>query len=527
MVSGGRDPFSACKGLSGSDAEYCRWLIEQCSDQKKAREERGTGTHTDQYRLITCSGEELTFPSYDVCEGTSQLFAPLSRKCPRVWGTVPISYENAIRMVKGQAMVIVADPADPHLAEQVSSLRSQYRDHKFFLVDNADLGAYATLATLKVDKDLAGSVINKGRLAALAFDGGSFKGQAIPGVTAISFENATEKIRGQDKVIVIVAHPSDPHLEDHVQDLKAHHPGRNLFMVDNADFGAYATLSMLQVDKEFAARIISENRFASLEFKEGSFVGEVGPTGFLRLTRDNVEQVEQEIEARGYPFMVVVGKEDSLHCSRFKDDLLKAQRSGDWTYHRLVYVDMANRNLGVDLLRQLKILDHAAEYKRIPQAYVFKGQLKTEVPRDGMSSYMESLKNRIGTIVWEAEKRELEQETKVLAAEMEVYICNVVKCRPPKNRDPKTDEIEACLPFLKKQLEVINPRIICTLGNCAARSLLAIDEPISRVRGKIFEQYNAKVIPTYHPASLLRNPQWKRPVWEDMQLIQKLLEENR
>ena len=109
----------------------------------------------------------------------------------------------------------------------------------------------------------------------------------------------------------------------------------------------------------------------------------------------------------------------------------------------------------------------------------------------------------------------------------EVYICNVVKCRPPKNRDPKTEEIEACLPFLKKQLAVIKPRIICALGNCAARSLLATDEPISRIRGKVFEQYNAKIIPTYHPASLLRNPQWKRPVWEDMQLIQKLLEENK
>lgn len=109
----------------------------------------------------------------------------------------------------------------------------------------------------------------------------------------------------------------------------------------------------------------------------------------------------------------------------------------------------------------------------------------------------------------------------------DVYICNVIKCRPPKNRDPKPEEIEACFPFLKKQLEVIQPRIICALGNFAAQTLLETTERISKLRGKIGEFQQIKVVPTFHPASLLRNPQWKRDVWQDMQLIQRLLEETK
>ena len=108
----------------------------------------------------------------------------------------------------------------------------------------------------------------------------------------------------------------------------------------------------------------------------------------------------------------------------------------------------------------------------------------------------------------------------------DVYICNVIKCRPPKNRDPKSEEIEACFPFLKKQLEVIRPRFICALGKFAAQTLLETTERISKLRGKLYEFNHIKVVPTFHPASLLRNPEWKREVWQDMQLIQKLLEDN-
>jgi uracil-DNA glycosylase len=109
----------------------------------------------------------------------------------------------------------------------------------------------------------------------------------------------------------------------------------------------------------------------------------------------------------------------------------------------------------------------------------------------------------------------------------DVYICNVIKCRPPKNRDPKPEEIEACFPFLKKQLEVMRPRFICALGKFAAQTLLETTDKISKLRGKVYEFNHIKVVPTFHPASLLRNPEWKREVWKDMQLIQRLLEEKK
>jgi DNA polymerase len=103
----------------------------------------------------------------------------------------------------------------------------------------------------------------------------------------------------------------------------------------------------------------------------------------------------------------------------------------------------------------------------------------------------------------------------------EVYIANIVKCRPPNNRDPKPDEIKTCLPFLLKQLEVIKPRIICCLGTFAARTLLGTEERISTLRGRFHVYHGAKLMPTYHPAFLLRNPHFKRDVWEDMKMIRQ------
>lgn len=105
----------------------------------------------------------------------------------------------------------------------------------------------------------------------------------------------------------------------------------------------------------------------------------------------------------------------------------------------------------------------------------------------------------------------------------DVYIGNVIKCRPPNNRNPEPDEIEACMPFLKRQIEIIAPKIIVCLGTFAAQSLLRTDEKISRLRGKIHEIDGIKIIPTYHPAFLLRNPEMKKPVWEDMKLVMKEL----
>jgi len=101
----------------------------------------------------------------------------------------------------------------------------------------------------------------------------------------------------------------------------------------------------------------------------------------------------------------------------------------------------------------------------------------------------------------------------------EVYIANIVKCRPPQNRNPEPDEIAACLPFLQKQIQAIQPKIICALGTFAAQSLLQTVEKISSLRGRPFDLRGIRVIPTYHPAFLLRNPEKKREVWEDMKKI--------
>lgn len=105
----------------------------------------------------------------------------------------------------------------------------------------------------------------------------------------------------------------------------------------------------------------------------------------------------------------------------------------------------------------------------------------------------------------------------------DVYICNVIKCRPPKNRDPKPAEIAACEPFLQRQLAAINPALIVTLGKFAAQTLLRSEVPISRLRGHWHEYQGIPLMPTFHPAFLLRNPTSKREVWEDMkQVLQRL-----
>jgi len=105
-----------------------------------------------------------------------------------------------------------------------------------------------------------------------------------------------------------------------------------------------------------------------------------------------------------------------------------------------------------------------------------------------------------------------------------VYICNVIKCRPPGNRDPKPDEIAACEPFLKQQLALIKPEIIITLGRFAAQTLLKTTAPIGRLRGQWREYEGIALMPTFHPAYLLRNPSGKRPVWEDMKLVMQQLD---
>jgi DNA polymerase len=105
----------------------------------------------------------------------------------------------------------------------------------------------------------------------------------------------------------------------------------------------------------------------------------------------------------------------------------------------------------------------------------------------------------------------------------EVYICNIVKCRPPGNRNPEPDEIAACAPFLQGQLGAIRPGVICALGTFAAQHILRTKEPISRLRGQLHAWGGAVVVPTFHPAFLLRNPgpSYKRLAWDDLKLIRR------
>ena len=105
----------------------------------------------------------------------------------------------------------------------------------------------------------------------------------------------------------------------------------------------------------------------------------------------------------------------------------------------------------------------------------------------------------------------------------QVYIANVIKCRPPGNRNPEPDEVDRCEPFLFRQIDLVKPKVIVALGKFAAQSLLRTTEPITRIRGREVKYRNGILIPTYHPAYLLRNPASKREVWEDMKRVRAIL----
>ncbi len=105
----------------------------------------------------------------------------------------------------------------------------------------------------------------------------------------------------------------------------------------------------------------------------------------------------------------------------------------------------------------------------------------------------------------------------------DVYIANVIKCRPPGNRNPEGDEVEQCEPFLFRQIDTIKPKVIVALGKFAAQCLLRTTDPITRIRGREFKYRDAILIPTYHPAYLLRTPSAKREVWEDMKRVREIL----
>ncbi len=107
----------------------------------------------------------------------------------------------------------------------------------------------------------------------------------------------------------------------------------------------------------------------------------------------------------------------------------------------------------------------------------------------------------------------------------DVYIANVIKCRPPGNRNPEPDEVDQCEPFLFRQIDTVKPKVIVALGKFAAQCLLRTTDPITRIRGREFKYRDAILIPTYHPAYLLRTPSAKREVWEDMKRVRAILSE--
>lgn len=118
--------------------------------------------------------------------------------------------------------------------------------------------------------------------------------------------------------------------------------------------------------------------------------------------------------------------------------------------------------------------------------------------------------------------------TKILAAiglsREQVYICNVVKCRPPQNRTPQYDEIAACVPYLHRQLELLRPKVILAMGNTAAQTLLNTKQSLGALRSRMHRFRGVPVIVTYHPAALLRNPNWKKPTWDDVRIAHRLLD---
>lgn len=107
----------------------------------------------------------------------------------------------------------------------------------------------------------------------------------------------------------------------------------------------------------------------------------------------------------------------------------------------------------------------------------------------------------------------------------EVFICNILKCRPPNNRDPLPNEMQTCEPYLQKQIEIINPKLILCLGRISGQTLLKSNETLTTLRQKVHTYRGISLMVTYHPAALLRNPHWKRPTWEDLKKFRALYDE--
>ncbi|MFZ1730079.1 MAG: uracil-DNA glycosylase [Bacteroidota bacterium] len=107
----------------------------------------------------------------------------------------------------------------------------------------------------------------------------------------------------------------------------------------------------------------------------------------------------------------------------------------------------------------------------------------------------------------------------------DVFICNILKCRPPNNRDPLSTEVEQCEPYLHKQLELLKPKVMLALGRISAQTLLRTNDSLTKLRADVHSYHGIPLMVTYHPAALLRNPNWKRPTWEDVQKFRALYDE--
>jgi uracil-DNA glycosylase family 4 len=110
-------------------------------------------------------------------------------------------------------------------------------------------------------------------------------------------------------------------------------------------------------------------------------------------------------------------------------------------------------------------------------------------------------------------------------AREDVYIANILKCRPPGNRDPQAEEVAACEPYLQRQIALIRPRVICALGRIAGQVMLKTSAPLARLRERVHIYQGRPLLVTFHPAALLRNPNWKRPTWEDMKMLRRIHDE--
>ncbi len=242
----------------------------------------------------------------------------------------------------------------------------------------------------------------------------------------------------------------------------------------------------------------------SLIFGDDLYEREIDITPESKNLKINIEAVETPEEKRDN-FKVAEKSEEYMEVNLFQEDFKKAETL-DELYENIK--DCRKCALG-DTRTKLVF------GKGNPNADVL---LIGEAPGAEEDKQGEPFVGRAGKLLTDILKAiKFERE--------EVYIANILKSRPPSNRNPLPNEVEACKPYLLKQIELIKPKLILCLGRVAANNLLNNNLNLGEMRGKIYEFNNVKTMVTYHPAALLRNPNWKRGTWEDVQNFRKLYDE--